>query len=113
MPVDPLSIDELYRKYMLGRITDDEEENATRNMYSKSLTDLQRNRKQAISQLSVNMADRGLTHSGPALQAGLDTNAEFDMGQSQLGTDMTSTLARIAKKRLMDDATYNMQRSMY
>jgi len=113
MPIDPVTLDQLYRQYVLGQINDDEEENRTRTSYQSALTDLQRNRRQSLQGLSYNMADRGLTHSGPALQAGMDTNADYDRAQASAGTDMTSTLSRIAKKRLADTANYNMQRSMY
>jgi len=113
MSTDPLVMDELYRKYMYGRLSDDEEANAARTTYRDSLDTLQKNRRQSLKHLSYNMADRGLTHSGPALQESLDTNAQYDTGQQQIGTDMTSVLARIAKKRLLDDADYNRQRAMY
>jgi len=113
MPIDPMAIDELYRKYMYGRLADDEEANAARTVYRDSLQSLQKNRKESLQGLSYNMADRGLTHSGINMQEGLNTNATYDTGQTQLGNTMTSTLARIAKKRLLDDAEYNRQRAMY
>lgn len=113
MSADPLSIDALYRQYMTGRMADDEEENAARTSYRDALDTLQTNRRRSLSSLSVNMADRGMTHSGAALQSGLDTNADYDRGQTELGNTMTSTLSRIAKKRLMDDATYNLQRTQF
>lgn len=112
MAVDPMTIDAMYRKYMYGRLADDEEENQTRTSYQSALDDLQKNRRSSVRDLGVNMADRGLTHSGINLQANLDTNAGYDTQQSRLGTDMTSNLARIAKKRLVDDSNYNMQRGL-
>lgn len=113
MGSDPMAIDNLYRQYMLGRLADDEEENRARTSYRDALDTLQKNRRRSLDTLSVNQADRGMTHAGASLQSGLDTNAEFDQGQTQIGQNMTSTLSRIAKKRLMDDANYNMQRTMY
>jgi len=112
MALDPMLVDEMYRKYMYGRLADDEDENHTRTSYQSALDDLQRNRRSSVKELGVNMADRGLTHSGINLQAGLDTNAGYDRQQAVLGTDMASNLARIAKKRLVDDSNYNMQRGL-
>lgn len=113
MPADPMTIDELYRKYMYGRLADDEEANAARTTYRDSLQTLQKNRKESLQGLGYRMADSGLTHSGINLNEGMKTNADYDQGQTTLGNTMTSTLARIAKKRLLDDAEYNRQRAMY
>lgn len=113
VPYSPIDVDTLYRQYMYGRITDDEDENKARTDYQSALGDLQSNRRRSMRDLAVNAADRGMTHAGPTLQTGLDTNAQYDKGQTQLGQTMASELARIAKKRLVDDSNYNMQRALY
>jgi hypothetical protein len=111
--MDPIQLQEYYRRFGTSLVDLDEQENSARTEYQRALNLIRRNRSRDSKSLAAGAADRGMTHSGINLQSNLDLAEGYDNLTGQTAGNFTSTLSQIAKKRLDANSKTNEMRAIY
>lgn len=112
MPIDPAALNALTAQWAALKAEMDDSENRTKINYNNALDNLRRQNLTNTGNLSVGMADRGLTHSGIAAQEGMRVQDDFNRQNALRTQQHQLALATIARKRLEADANYNAQRAL-
>lgn len=112
MAVDLAALNALTRQFGVDRANLDDEQNRLKTNYRQVLDNLKDTSQQGFGNLSVGMADQGLTHSGIAVQEGTRLANSYNNAGAQAGNTMALNLATIARKRLEQEAEFNAQRGL-
>lgn len=104
---------QLYQKLAASLADYDYAEQQKRRDYESQLYGIGQDRTSSIRSNQVNMADRGLTQSGIALQGNVDLNNAYDTKQMGAAGQYSADLSSIARKRLADEAAYNLQKAQF
>lgn len=112
MPIDPAALNALTAQWAALKAEMDDSENRSKINYNTALEDLRRKNLTNAGNLSVRMADRGLTHSGIAAQEGISLQDDLNRQNAIRTQQHQLALATIARKRLEADANYNAQRAL-
>ena len=89
----------------------DYEEQQKRRNYADSLLANSLGRDQSLNQSAINMSDRGLGRSGIALNQAVNVNQAYDTRNSNAAQDFNTALSDIARKRLLAQTGYNLQKA--
>ena len=111
-PVDVTALNALTRRFATDRANLDDEETKGRLDYNTTIGDLGRRRETDFSKMSTGFADRGMTHSGAAIEGNVQLQDTHNRANAQATQGITSLLATIARKRLEAEAEFNEQRAV-
>ena len=100
MAVDPAVLNALTLQY--GRTTADldDQENRYRINYNNVLGKGQREYDKLSVKNLTGFSDRGMLHSGPALQSHVDLRQDYDRTMAEAAQTQNLNLATIARRRL-------------
>lgn len=76
-------------------------QNRLRINYNSVLDRMRRNLDKNKTSLSESMADRGMTHSGPALKSDMNMQEEFNLAGAEAAERQNMELAGIARRRIL------------
>ena len=76
-------------------------ENRLRINYNNVLDRMRRELGKNKTTLSENLADRGMTHSGPAVKSGIDLQEDFTRSGAQAAERQNLELSGIAMRRIL------------
>lgn len=112
MALDPAALNALTASWAAQKAELDDSENRSRINYNNALDQLRRSNTQAMGRIGVNMADRGLTHSGIAGQEMMKQQDDANRNSARLAEQQNLALTSVARRRLEADAQYNAQRAL-
>lgn len=110
MAIDYAAINALTSEWGANKAQLDENENRLRINYNNVLDRMKRELGTNRETSAVGLADRGMTHSGAAVQQGMDLTSAFNRAGAQTAEKQNIDLASIARKRLEQDQAYNTQK---
>jgi len=85
----------------------DDQKNRYRINYNSALDKMRRGYTDTTLKSKEGFADRGMTHSGPALGQNIKLRDEYNRQQSQAGQMYNTNLATVARRRLEADQKFN------
>lgn len=103
-------LDGLFKSLGINLSGLDYQEQDKRRALENNLYNSLQNRKKSLTRSTINMADRGLTQSGIALQQASDVNLAADTADAGLQQGFDSDLASIARKKLAAETDYNTKK---
>ena len=109
-PVNPAIINALTLKWGKAKADLDDQQNRTRINYNSAIDKMGRNYTDTELKNRQGLSDRGMLHSGPALQSGVKLQDEYTRQQSEAGTMYNTNLATIARRRLETDQEYDINK---
>ena len=110
MAIDYAAINALTSEWGANKAQLDENENRKRINYNSVLDRMKRELGDSREASSVNLADRGMTHSGAAAEQQMDLTSAFNRSAAETAQVQNIDLASIARKRLEQDQAYNTQK---
>jgi len=100
----------LYKALGLNLAGLDYEEQDKRRGLETNLVNAAKTRTNALRSSSIDMADRGMTQSGVALQQATKVNMAGDENVAQLNQGFQGDLSSIARKRVQAESDYNLKK---
>ena len=105
-PVNPAVLNALTLKWGRDKANLDDQDNRSRINYNSALEKMGRNYQDTELKNRQGLSDRGMIHSGPALQSGVKLNDEYTRQRGEAGTAFNTNLATLARRRLETDQEY-------
>jgi hypothetical protein len=112
MTLNPAALNALTTQWAIDRANLDDQQNKTNVNYQNILDKLRRQHTEASGTMQVGLADRGMTHSGPALKSHVNLADEANRAQGLASQEYNMALATLARKRLEADAAMNAQKGL-
>ena len=110
MAIDYAALNALTTEWGANKAQLDDNENRLRINYNNVLDRMKRELGTSREGLSENLADRGMTHSGPAVKANIEMQETYNRAGAEAAQKQNLDLATIARKRLEMDQGLNSQR---
>jgi hypothetical protein len=108
--IDYAALNALTSQWGANKAQLDDSENRLRINYNNVLDRMKRELGTHQTSLGEGLADRGLTHSGPAVKANIDMREAFNRSSAETAQKQNLDLTTIARKRLEEDQAYNTQK---
>jgi hypothetical protein len=112
MPLDAAALNALRTQWAIDKANLDDQQNKLGINYNTIKDKLKRQLKDSSGQLAVNMADTGMRHSGASVQQNVKLGSDYARSSGDAATQMNSTMATIARKKLEADASYRAQKAL-
>jgi len=106
MPLDMAALNALIRQFGQDRAALDEEENRSRTAYNQGFQLARQDFQMQKPKMAAGFADRGMAHSGAAIEADLGMQNQYNLGIGQARENLNLNLASVARRRLEQEAAF-------